>query len=702
MSVFWPFVAALLAACTPNPFPPDELDLGDPLGAWGDGDLACDRDRDCFAGETCAGGICQIERCSPDLTSSGAPMGVGHTVAQDQELAFADASPFAGAFWIDNYDPLGGDFAFSEKVADPIADIAGGRFDESDYEATAVSVHGSDQIFVPGLYTSVTAVESVAIAAGDVDGDGLDEVVALGEAFDVAVCHVDLGRCDYWKIDSAGTPLDVAVGDLDGDGYGEPVLLLSTIDGPYLYAFHPSAAVTGETRADYFGPAPGTAVSRIAAGDADRDGIDEVFGLDGDVLRLIDSQVDGTFTERYATIVGSVAEPEDVAAGDTDLDDLVEVVVVSRDGVAAVEAPGTSRFDLIRMVDLDVSGTPTRVALVDNDGDAPRARLVNGPHRTAGNLVPVMAMMLPPYHADYSDGVSSVAFGDAESQGTSVTDTISLGVSADVGTKPSFFGLFGVKLSAKIDRRVSQKLSEKRKITVGSRYSVRAAPREFGPDYGAVVLGWGCFDAYEYEVIDPMDRLAEGNQRADGERMVITVPLAGGEALYSTNRYNAMARGLGLPVVEVPFAVGDPTSYPRNGLRLDGEPIPADDLLFGEPESFLVSDVGQISWRNTVTEGTSSSVSMSTSLGASAGVEAFGVNVGGGVSAGWGKGYSLDVGSSALFSGSIPPIPDRTGTPEDEYAANRYTVRPWVYRQSYEDALGNQGAYWVMTYSVGE
>lgn len=219
------WMLATLAACAPNPFGDGRVELGQPLGEWGQDDLSCGQDTDCFSGEVCESGTCQIERCAADLRPAGPPLGAGLTVARDDEFAFADSSAFAGSYWVDAYQPDAG-FEYAEKVAAPIVDLAGGRFVDDAYESYAVAMQGRSTIVVPGVSASFDALEAIAIAAGDIDGDGLDEVVALGADFAVALCDVDLGACEHWKIDSSGVPLDVTAGDIDGDGCAEPVLLL--------------------------------------------------------------------------------------------------------------------------------------------------------------------------------------------------------------------------------------------------------------------------------------------------------------------------------------------------------------------------------------------------------------------------------------------------------------------------------------------
>ncbi len=720
---FW---VSVLAGCTPASFlgtatddePGGEpVELGGTLGEWSDADLTCDTDRDCFAGETCDGGTCVIERCKVGLEGSTAPMGQSLTFLQENEIGVIDTEPYEGRYWVDRYLPDadsgdGFDYSVPATLSQPV-DVAGGNFTGAPFEVYAVAIASSTEVVLPELEQTIDlGIYPEAIAAGDVDGDGLDEIVALSAWSELVACHVDWGSCDKWDIKGGYDPVDVTVGDIDGDSFQEPILLFHVEGDSYLYGFHPYAEQTGEERPIYWSRIESDEIVRISAGDMDGDFIEEVVALKDpgwcfdffcdDELHLFDAGPSGTFTRRYFRDVEGQTDVQDIEVGDIDRDDVAEIATLEGDGDMTLEVPGKTTFWQVKKTRLSVTRAPNRIAMADHDGDEPRARLVDGPVAAQGGVVPLMVMLLPPYHRDYSDGVSSVSYGEGESVGESFSDTVSLGVSADIGTSPDFFGLFGLKLSAKVDSKLSTTLSEKRSIKVGNRYSVRADPDQFGPHYGAVVVGWGCFEAYKYAVDDPEDHLADGGERADGQDLVVTVPVGGGEALYSTTRYNALAEVMGLPPIEIPVTVGDPSSYPRRPKRLDGSPVPDERLLFPNPESYQVSDVGQVSWRNSVSQSTSKSTSLSTSLGTSAGITAYGVSIGGGVSYGWGEGYSIDVGESAMFIGGLPPLPDNPATPEDEYATHRYSVRPWVYQEEWQDDFGNEGVYWVMTYSIGD
>ena len=82
------------------------------------------------------------------------------------------------------------------------------------------------------------------------------------------------------------------------------------------------------------------------------------------------------------------------------------------------------------------------------------------------------------------------------------------------------------------------------------------------------------------------------------------------------------------------------------------------------------------------------------------------IGFGGGVTGGWdwsdsrSSAYSITVGQSASFGGSIPPSKDDPNTPEDEFAIWRYSFTPYVYRHHYKDYTGESSGFYVVTYTV--
>jgi len=232
---------------------------------------------------------------------------------------------------------------------------------------------------------------------------------------------------------------------------------------------------------------------------------------------------------------------------------------------------------------------------------------------------------------------------------------------------------------------------------IGTGYTLIADPGLYGPHYGGVVLSWGCYDGYEYTVDDPSNHLGG----VDGEDVVFAVPTGGGSSIWSTPRYNALAAiSPDLPEVNIPYRVGKVDSYPSTPEKLDGTRLKNKDMLFTEPPTVVASDVSRVSWTTRVSESQTNQINEDLDVSTNAGVTVGGVSVGVGVSAGFGSGYSIRVGQEARFSGTLPPLPDNPSTPEDEYSAHSYGLKPYVYVQDYKTGDGAEASYYVQTYTV--
>ncbi|MGB0640885.1 MAG: hypothetical protein ACPGTU_16210, partial [Myxococcota bacterium] len=137
---------------------------------------------------------------------------------------------------------------------------------------------------------------------------------------------------------------------------------------------------------------------------------------------------------------------------------------------------------------------------------------------------------------------------------------------------------------------------------------------------------------------------------------------------------------------------------PSEPERLDGSSIPDDDMVFSDETWYTAPDVGTVSFWRSLSEEESTRMSWDTTMGTSASVTAAGIKVGVGSEYGWGEGYSLSLGRSALFAGSVKAVPDDPSTPEDEYNLYTYRFSPLVYREWYSNANGDDAAFYVMSY----
>ena len=677
--------------------------------AWGDDSVTCSEDDDCHSGEVCEESVCVMQRCGGSEYESVAPLGERRYFFRDREVAVADDSPYDGGYWVDGYEgdsmaypSGGGSWNMGESK---LADVAGGNYLGEPPEVVAAAVTGSARVVVASGSRQVeidVGFVPRAVAAGDVDRDHVEELIALGPANQVAVCHVQEDDCERYNFADGVTGVDVTAGDIDGDGYDEPVFAILVDGDSQILAWNMDAEVTGQPAA--IGAAVSDEFVGIAAGDLDADGKAEVVGL-----------VDGGWADWasddlhiYSLAAGGVADlgttetdsgSIDLTVTDTD-DNRVDEVVVLRDDrkVDVLYQVSPGQLGSGHTAALSASTSPTRITTVDFDGDSPSGVLVEGPVLVPGEVVPTMVLYMPPYFRRRSTGVPWVWVGDSSNTGQGVSDTVSLSVGVTLGYQGGFPSVFEAELSATLGRELTLSNSTETTLGVGDQFNLEADPELYGEDYAAVVLSCGCFHSYTYQLDDP-GNLSGG----DGQKYVVLVPVGGQTTLWHSKRYNAMVDATGgtLPKVVVPHKVGDAKSYPTMAETAEGEPLAADDLLFSQPSTERVSDVGDIGWNLNRQEEQTNEVAAVTTLDIEGSVSVGGFTLGGSAGAGAGQGYSVSVGSYAEFLGGVPPIPDDPATPEDEYETYAYSFTPIVYRQHYEDAKGNDAAYYVLNYAVG-
>jgi hypothetical protein len=288
--------------------------------------------------------------------------------------------------------------------------------------------------------------------------------------------------------------------------------------------------------------------------------------------------------------------------------------------------------------------------------------------------------------------------GQENWMGEDARDTVGLEMAIDVGVSVGLFDIFKVGIGTRISTAIEKLHIEGTKKSVAVRMSADADLGVVGDPYGVVALGCGCFHAYYYEVDDPAGKMGEGGHE---EQFVMVVPVGGTSTLWSTKRYNAMAEAVGgLPIFDVPYRIGDVSSYPTGPQKLDGSPIPKDDFVFPEPPSILVSDVGDASFRMQVSENELDIVTRRTSIDLTGELNVGPFRFAPSLGARWGQGYGVEVGEAAFFGGSIPPIRDDPATPEDEYLEFSYATMPFVYREHYVDAKGEDAGLYVISYAA--
>lgn len=671
------------------------------------GDPTCKSDSECASGEQCTDGVCQMQRCGAQNYASTAPLGRRRTFASDREILVVSDDATRRA--LDGYEPTDGSFAHPDALTIDfgsvrVVDAAGGNLTGSRPEAVAVALDGSTKLaIVAGKARSDLDVGlvPVAVAAGDIDGDGTDEVVALAKDGSVAVCKATTKTCERKKIEGV-VGKDVVVADVDADGHAEPVVLVDVPGAKSaLVVLNLDAAETNQQEqvrtssdvtlvrlsAGIFGGSATTVVALEDGGYAD---------FSSDVLHLFGFR-DAKLAEVSKSSIAKDAL--DVLVSDTDGDDKPEILVLEKSGLEVYRASDTTLTPATKTA-LTASRTPSRLLAADLDGDSPVGTLMNtAPVLVPGPVVPVAVLMYPPYSRSWSDGTSVIGLGASESKTVDTSKTVSLNAGASLGFDFGITDIAKASVSASVDKSWSTTTSSGRSITVGDSFWISANPTLEGQDNGVAVLACACYHQYDYKLEDPAGRL--GGREVDGRVMSVFVPVGGQTSVWSLKRYNVMAsKAKGLPVIKAPYVVGDVDSYPTAMSKLDGKPVPPEDLLFTNPRTYRTSDVARVSWSLDTSEYSVKSESQSIGVHFNGSVKVGPVSVGASVGVSQSESYSVSVGKSATFSGGVPPVRNDVRTPEDEHELHGYGFSPVVYRDRYKTPDGVEGGYYVVTYTV--
>ena len=684
-------VVSLAAACAPDPTPPGVG--GDPPGSkpWTSDDVACTDKSDSSVGETCLDGVCQMERCAADFAST-APLGTHRYFLVDSELAVVGDHSYVDGF----EDDYLGSWDLSGFV---LTDVAGGDLTGTRPHALAVGIEGLSGVRVQsgeGESTLDLSFEPVGLGVGEVDGDGVDELVALSGS-SLAVCHVDAGACEEFTLDGADLQ-DLALADVDGDGYAEVIALEVQGGESLVYVWNVDAATTGDDALLVW--SLNKAAFAVAAGDVDADGRAEVLLLEdggywgwvGDRLHVFSPSQEQVLTS--ADVDGGTV---DLAAADRDNDGKLEVYVLRDDRSVDALVAEAGSLVVVGQTQLAVGTTAQKITTLDWDGDSPSGRLLSGPELIAGETVPVALLVVPPSDLDLSDGFGRTTLGNSESQTVTESEMLSLGVGLVVSYGADLGSIAKAKVQAQFERETSVTKAVAEGISIGQSYAIAGDESMVGGPQAGVVLSCGCFHHYRYETEDPAGLLGS----TSASSFDVLVPVGGQSGLFSLSRYNRMAEKLGtLPIIPLESRIGDVASYPTQPLTLDGQSIPQEDVLFPELPPMVVSDVGKVGWSASVRESETNTAATTTRIGFGGSLGAFGVEVSGNVYTRFQTAYSLAVGFDTSFSGDVPPILDSPKTPEDEFLDGRYSFAPVVYRQHYENAAGEDAAFYVIDYVV--
>jgi hypothetical protein len=250
----------------------------------------------------------------------------------------------------------------------------------------------------------------VNVARGDLDGDGIDEIVtgpAKGRAPLVKTFNADGSPRGQFLAYAAGFTggVDVAVGDLDGDGLGEIVTAAGPGGGPHIRIFAEDGEdLTGGGFQAYAPTFHGGV--RVTTGDLDGDGADEIItapaGGGGPHVKAF--VPDGAVVAQFMAYSPSFTGGVDVAAGDVDGDGAEEVITGAGPGggphVKFLQPDGTVVGQFMAYAPAFTGGV--RVSSVDSNNDGV-AEIVTGPGAGGGPHVRVL-------NADSTEVASYMAY----------------------------------------------------------------------------------------------------------------------------------------------------------------------------------------------------------------------------------------------------------------------------------------------------
>jgi hypothetical protein len=288
-----------------------------------------------------------------DLVASGTGVGEGVTAVLRGDASQATVDlPWVNA--------VVGDLAAGDFDGDGDADLAVVGDDRGAGEVRFVENRGGGALAWTEPAAALDAPGPHRLAAGDLDGDGADDLLVLGVG-ERAVRRVVLasGTPAVAPAYDSETPLQaLAMGDLDGDG------------SPDLAFDHGQAAFGDGNGRFSAGPPPAFALAstEVLLADVDADGDLDAVGTDASGLVEVLVNESGAFASVHAFLAGSGAPA--AVAGDFTGDGVADLAI-GRVGANEVELhanPGDGRFAGRVPVGGEAGGVEARAAVFDLEG----------------------------------------------------------------------------------------------------------------------------------------------------------------------------------------------------------------------------------------------------------------------------------------------------------------------------------------------
>ncbi len=227
---------------------------------------------------------------------------------------------------------------------------------------------------LPSLPRFAAGIPAVAAAAGDIDGDGLADLVVAGEKTISFLRSTGAGFAPPNIFAGVAHPTAIAIGDFNGDGHND--LAITDASGEV-------AILLGAGNGDFGAPqyfSVGKNPSSVTIGDFNGDGIADlaVANRDGNSISILLGKGDGTF-EAAATVETGTAPSAIVAADFTGRGFIDLATADSGSGTITIFlGAGDGTFE--RKMQFSAGGAPSQLVTADfdEDGFADLAVLTSG------------------------------------------------------------------------------------------------------------------------------------------------------------------------------------------------------------------------------------------------------------------------------------------------------------------------------------